>query len=60
VASIELYSVLPVSAVLASMPSETVDAAPMRRRRPSSARPVDRKRPSYEVMVSRPQSMNHG
>lgn len=46
VASAVLYSVAPVSAVLASIPSETVAAYPRSSSRPSSARPVARNSPS--------------
>ncbi len=55
-----LYSVPPTSAVLASIPSDTEAAAASSSARPSSARPVSRNSPSYEVMVSRDQSPNHG
>ena len=49
-----LYSVPPASAVLASMPSDSVLAAARSSRGPSSPRPMPRNSPSYDVMVSRP------
>ena len=55
-----LYSSVPTSAVLASMPSDTLAAARCSTARPSSARPVHRKRPSYDVNRSRDHSPNHG
>ena len=50
----------PVSAVLASMPSDSVAAYARSSSRPSSARPVPRNSPSYEIIVSRDQAPNHG
>lgn len=60
VASTVLCSTRPVSAVLASIPSDSVAAYARSSSRPSSARPVQRNSPSYEVMVSRDQAPNHG
>ena len=48
------------SAVFASIPSESVAADRARRSRPSSKRLVLRNRPSYDVIVSRDHSPNHG
>ena len=55
VASMVLYSSVPTSAVLASMPSETVAAARTSTARPSSARPVHEEQPLVRgEQVARP------
>ena len=60
VPSAVLYSSPPASAVFASMPSESVAADASEQVAALFVPPVARNSPSYEVIVSRDHSPNHG